>query len=122
MGGSRQPWERCAIVSILVVRFCRLGQQAPWRRGSNIALGPCQACGWERRSSPTNIPGVQAIYARRLRQSGSVTRAAAGPAGQARIRDIDCYATNGRGDWDDDCHPMTRRGKHWAGRELDGRT
>jgi hypothetical protein len=45
-----------------------------------------------------------------------------GTTGQALIRDIDGYATNGRGDWDDDSHPMTRRGKHQAGRELDGRT
>ena len=45
-----------------------------------------------------------------------------GTTGQALIRDIDGYATNGRGDWDDDSHPMTRRGKHRAGRELDGRT
>ena len=32
------------------------------------------------------------------------------------------YATNWRGDWSEDSHPMTRRGKHHAGRELDGRT
>jgi hypothetical protein len=38
-----------------------------------------------------------------------------GTTGQALIRDIDGYATNGRGDWDDDSHPMTRRGKHRAG-------
>jgi protein gp37 len=45
-----------------------------------------------------------------------------GTTGQVWIRDIDGYATNGHGDWDNDSHPMTRRGKHRAGRELDGRT
>jgi protein gp37 len=45
-----------------------------------------------------------------------------GTTGRVWIDDIDGCARNWCGDWGDGSYPMTRRGKHHAGRELDGRT
>ena len=45
-----------------------------------------------------------------------------GTTGRVWIDDIDGCARNWCGDWGDGSYPMTRRGKHHAVRELDGRT